>query len=424
MPLTKPILVPPWADTAAGTDIQKPADGFITGGWPSSGTPPSRQFFNWILHFAMNGVRYLTRRGLPDWGNDETYVTGDVVRDSSGPSSGAIYSLTGTATLGLAPSADAANWELIFPKTNPVFGNGADGDVTITGGTTTFDAVNKQYNNLTITNTGVLEFHRGIIRVKGTLNIQNGGIIHANGAAASGSTGGLGMDGFGAGDNVPIGHGSSGANGTNNAVGSAPAAFATQTAAANVNGGADYTGYSANGGNGASGTNAGGSAPTIPASHNINAHISAISQAHTPGHLVFLISEVDVGEVEQGTAGGVMALHGGVGGASGGGAASGAGGGGGAGGGIVCIIANKVILGSTTCVRARGGAGGSPTGVGNCGGGGGGGGGRIIILHGGASGSTLDAANCVNGGAGAAGQSGGGTGSTGSQGQILMAQIT
>jgi len=81
MAITKPPVVPAWADTATPTtDIVQPSDPEISAGWPLSTTPPSRQRFNWVLNFCANAVRYFSRRGVPDWDSAETYSTNDIVQ--------------------------------------------------------------------------------------------------------------------------------------------------------------------------------------------------------------------------------------------------------------------------------------------------------------------------------------------------------
>lgn len=85
MAITKPPVLPPWADTAApGTDKVQPTDAEIAAGWLSSTTPPSRQRFNWILNFCANAVRYFSRRGLTDWDSAETYQLDDIARGDNG----------------------------------------------------------------------------------------------------------------------------------------------------------------------------------------------------------------------------------------------------------------------------------------------------------------------------------------------------
>jgi hypothetical protein len=65
-----------WAESG---DKTQPKKEWLQLGWPMSSVPPSRQRFNWVLNFLMNGVRYLTRRGVPDYSDEETYSVGDCV---------------------------------------------------------------------------------------------------------------------------------------------------------------------------------------------------------------------------------------------------------------------------------------------------------------------------------------------------------
>src|SRR3990167_7963392 len=66
------------------------------------------------------------------------------------------------------------------------FGDGSDGDVTISGNTTL--TRNMYYNNLTVDSTFTLDPGNCCIFVKGTCTIN--GAIAATGNAASGATGG------------------------------------------------------------------------------------------------------------------------------------------------------------------------------------------------------------------------------------------
>lgn len=72
---TKPPVTSVWASTA--TDNITPTDAFIAAGWPLSTTPPSRGRFNWLLNYLYNGIRYFSRRGIPDYDAAETYMTND-----------------------------------------------------------------------------------------------------------------------------------------------------------------------------------------------------------------------------------------------------------------------------------------------------------------------------------------------------------
>ena len=109
MALTKPPVLPPWAE--AGDKVQ-PTNAEIQTGWPLSNTPPARQRWNWILNFLANGVRYLTRRGLPDYGADETYMIGDRVIGDDGKT----YRSIQDNNINHAPSASPLWWEEWAPS--------------------------------------------------------------------------------------------------------------------------------------------------------------------------------------------------------------------------------------------------------------------------------------------------------------------
>lgn len=109
MALTKPSVLPPWAD--AGDKVQ-PTNAEIQTGWPLSNVPPSRQRFNWLLNWLMNGVRYLTRRGLPDYDAAETYMIGDRVIGDDGKT----YRSIQDDNTNHAPSASPLWWEEWAPS--------------------------------------------------------------------------------------------------------------------------------------------------------------------------------------------------------------------------------------------------------------------------------------------------------------------
>lgn len=103
MAITKPPVLPAWAD--AGDKVQ-PSDAEIQVGWPLSSVPPSRQRFNWLLNFLANGVRYFSRRGLPDYDAGETYMIGDrVIGDD-----GSTYVSIADDNTGNAPSSSPLKW--------------------------------------------------------------------------------------------------------------------------------------------------------------------------------------------------------------------------------------------------------------------------------------------------------------------------
>jgi hypothetical protein len=85
MPIIKPVVTAPWGDTAIPvTDTVQPTQGYIQAGWLQSAVPPPREYFNWLLNFCSNGVRYFSRRGIADYDPGETYLVGDVVRGDTG----------------------------------------------------------------------------------------------------------------------------------------------------------------------------------------------------------------------------------------------------------------------------------------------------------------------------------------------------
>lgn len=102
MAITKPAVLPPWAESG---DKVQPSNAEIEAGWPSSAVPPSRQRFNWALNYCMNGVRYLTRRGIPDWDSDEAYAIGDRVIGPTGQSYQAL-----TANTNKTPASNPSDW--------------------------------------------------------------------------------------------------------------------------------------------------------------------------------------------------------------------------------------------------------------------------------------------------------------------------
>ena len=83
MAITKPSVRSTWAQNAQAADSADPGDSYAATGWVS-GTKPPRQYFNFILNWLWNGVRYFSRRGIPDYDVAETYQTGDVARGPDG----------------------------------------------------------------------------------------------------------------------------------------------------------------------------------------------------------------------------------------------------------------------------------------------------------------------------------------------------
>jgi len=105
MSIIKPAVLTAWADAG---DKVKPADAELAIGWPVSNIPPSRQRFNWILNYLANGVRYFSRRGLPDYDALETYMTGDCIIGDDGNT---YKSLVDNNTAN-TPTASVTKWTL------------------------------------------------------------------------------------------------------------------------------------------------------------------------------------------------------------------------------------------------------------------------------------------------------------------------
>lgn len=104
MALTKPPVLPAWAESG---DKVQPSNAEIQTGWPLSNVPPARQRWNWLLNFLANAVRYLTRRGVPDYGADEVYMTGDRVIGDDGKT----YRSIQDTNTGNTPSSSPTWWE-------------------------------------------------------------------------------------------------------------------------------------------------------------------------------------------------------------------------------------------------------------------------------------------------------------------------
>lgn len=209
-----------------------------------------------------------------------------------------------------------------------IYGDGSDGDYTINGGTTTLTR-DMYYNDLTITNTGVLKTDGFRVFVKGTLTIQASGTINDDGPAAAAGVGGIVSLTVGS-----LGKGASGGN-----------SEANGNNITNSEGGA--------GGDGGGGSGGTGGTATVP----------------SPQVGVFDLAIITTMFLTTGK------INGGAGGA-GGGNNAGTGGGGGAGGGVVMIAAHTIV--NDGSISADGGAGANGSGGGD--GGGGGGGGVVAVI--------------------------------------------
>ena len=104
MAITKPPVLPVWAESG---DKVTPSNAEIQVGWPLSSIPPSRQRFNWLLNFLANGIRYFSRRGLPDYDAAETYMTGDRIIGDDGKTYRSLIDSNTAQT----PSTSPTKWE-------------------------------------------------------------------------------------------------------------------------------------------------------------------------------------------------------------------------------------------------------------------------------------------------------------------------
>lgn len=284
-----------------------------------------------------------------------------------------------------------------------VYGDGSDGDVTISGGTTTLTN-DMYYNDLTITSTGVLNPNGFRVFVRGLLTIDAGGIIRRNGnaggtpannvtggtagaALSSGSVGGSGAGGAGGNTSSP---GAGGSNSNNGAGGSGGDGGASNDTSGDAN-------------------EAGGAGGSV-------AYEGGVVDGATGSGIRDLACARGV-SYEPGT-GATAILRGGAGGGGGGGGEAGTGGGGGSGGGVIVIFAYRAHVSGT--IQANGGAGGAaftgPDADGNGGGGGGGGGLIYLVSRALTNAGTIQA----NGGAGGAGHLLGPAGSSGEPGAVIL----
>jgi hypothetical protein len=136
MSITKPPVLPAWADTG---DKTQPSNGEIETGWPSSAIPPSRQRFNWILNFCANAVRYFCRKGIPEWDAGETYDLYSRVMGSDGY----IYKSKVAANINHDPISSPTQWSgkkllnsFVHPTNEPTTVSYIDSSLTLTNGAT------------------------------------------------------------------------------------------------------------------------------------------------------------------------------------------------------------------------------------------------------------------------------------------------
>lgn len=305
-------------------------------------------------------------------------------------------------------------FQLVTPverQNSGLFGDGSDGDVTITSGTTTLTQ-DMFYDNLTLNDGAILKpdgyrvFVKSTLKRLGTGKFQYNGANGSNGtnggnAATAAGTGGAGGAQQGSG---PF-RGKAGATGGNGGVGASPGSGASGSSGG-AGDSADKSlgsvgvagGIGGNGGNGGgAGGGSGGAAGTAGSKTG-----TIYNQANHPNHAVRMADDYPSLGLFTGSAG-----SGGGGGGGGGGAqathnaqggSGGGGGGAGSTGGVIAVYARHIIATNTnTLFEAIGGNGGNggdggngaDAGVPNNAGGGGGGaaggsggsGGVVVCMH-------------------------------------------
>lgn len=319
---------------------------------------------------------------LPEWASAATYPAG--VNPWSGQPPTVSTGMSALAAQGHIPDTqtDAETYNywlrllslwvgyLADERGASVFGDGSDGDDTITGGTTVLTR-DVYYQNLTIEASGVLDANGFRVFVAGTLTIESGGYIHNNGAdGASGAAGGAGGAAASSGSVLGGSSGGAGGNVSNGTVGTGLAnAIGGNGGAGGVGDGGTYTG------------GGGGAAAAPAASDGGYRHLDAAL-----GRLSGIV---------------FAQFTGGAGGGGGAGGDSGTGGGGGGGGGVLCVWAHTAALEGAGALRANGGNGGDafsgPDAAGNGGGAGGGGGAVYLVTRNRSGAGTIVAAGGTGG---------------------------
>lgn len=305
-------------------------------------------------------------------------------------------------------------------------GDGSNGDLSISSGTTTLGVNSYLYNNLTMSGTAQINTSQHPLFVKGTLTISGSAIIQNNGIAGGTNPG----TGAGAGGAARA-FGRYFASGVAGGGGAAGTTTAGGSAGTTASAGCGPNTRSTNGGRGGSGGT--GSAGAAGISGDA-ANPSIVSWPSYPLVNPFVIVNAAAGGVY------LSSGHAGRGGGAGGGNGTNAGlggGGGGSGAGCVYIACNTLDISgaSASAIQAIGGLGGSSSnsvtaGQGGGGGAGGGGGGLVVIAYKELIGSATDLID-VSGGDGGNGGNGGGSGGLngtggygGAGGRVVLINLT
>lgn len=278
---------------------------------------------------------------------------------------------TSTPTASKIPFADASSTVNTWVNYGALFGDGSDGNVTVSVSTTL--TRDMYYNNLTISNSSTITTNGYRIYIRGTLSGANASSTIAwNGGNASGLTAGTGgvQTSYGAGT-----VGGTGANGAFTGGDSGP--VSNSFGSRGGIGGSDNNGH------------AGGGTGTIST--------STPPRAFSLAHYLFDPATSTILKVGQGGSGG----------GGGGASAVSVGGGGGGGGGVVVVFANA--LAGTLTVQAIGGDGANASGA-QAGGGAGGGGGHVSLYYHTTTATLNVSVRTGNGGTGIGGGAAGGSG--------------
>lgn len=300
------------------------------------------------------------------------------------------YKLVGRNTTDVLNNKTISSSTNNIPAQTPayigIFGNGADGDLTVT--TSIIAGSDQYFNNLTIDG-GTFNTRNNRIFIRGKLTLMNGGLMINDGPSASGSTAGSSVGNATSHPLAPVIAGGGGTTTNGQPGGSIPN---------NRIGG--LGGAGGNGSSGSGGVSGGG---------------GIITQANGGVRIFNAVPYILNGRGLDNAK-----VYGGSGGGGGAGNGTLAGGGGGSGGGCVIVCANQIINGGGGGrISANGGTGAAGLGSG-CGGGGGGGGGFVNVIA-----SSIDQGITIEakGGTGGLGNGSGINGVNGADGSVYILYV-
>jgi hypothetical protein len=118
---SKPSVRSSWGQTASSSDLQDPGNTYASAGW-QIGVKPPRQYFNWVLNYVFQGVRYACQNGIATWDPAETYPAGGLAISPNGW----IYrSLINNNTNQNPDSTLFTSWDIPYVNSAPSNDNGA-----------------------------------------------------------------------------------------------------------------------------------------------------------------------------------------------------------------------------------------------------------------------------------------------------------